>query len=69
MRKIKAQIFNGPKLIADRSLDIIPQVGYLLRDGSLFYRVEEVIVCLDETPNENDQTRVNIVTKIEKTEG
>lgn len=69
MGKIKAQIFNGLKLIADCSLDIMPQVGYLLRDGMIFYRVEEIIICLDETPNMSGQTRVNIVTKIEKSEG
>jgi hypothetical protein len=62
MRKIALHIIKKDGLIVGmQSVDCTPRIGDTLRlDGNLFYKVIEVIWCLDETPNTDGRTRVNL---------
>lgn len=61
MRKISARIFHNSKLIANQSIDVSPVIGSLIRYGdNIICKVNEITICLDETPNADGQTRLNI---------
>jgi hypothetical protein len=62
MRKIALHILKKEGgLIGMQSVDCTPRVGDTLRlEGNIFYKVVEVIWCLDETPNFDGKTRVNL---------